>query len=263
MDERPDAIIGHIESQRDELGRNLNELETRVRRSTDWRTYYERNPMMMLGAALGGGLLIGTMVGSKQSDSPKSYKPKKSSASSSYSSAAMGLSSAGVGASAASNWSKPSSEQTHTKSSLVTSEQWRQVSQTMDHIKGALIAFGIEKAREFMSQAVPGLDRHLHQQGGQHQHGGGQHQHSGGTQHHDQNAQHFADSGAFAQPSGGSQSTNDLGLDPYSQSGQFETQGSQGSQGQGGGDYFSGNRGTSSSSDAGQHSGDQVPTHQY
>src|SRR5262245_4396317 len=62
MDEKPDQIIDHIEQQRDRLGRNLNELESRVRRSTDWRTYYDRNPMLILGAALGGGLLLGATL---------------------------------------------------------------------------------------------------------------------------------------------------------------------------------------------------------
>jgi len=63
MDEKPDQIIDHIEAKRDELGRNLSELESRVRETTDWRTHYERNPMLVLGAALGGGILLGTIVG--------------------------------------------------------------------------------------------------------------------------------------------------------------------------------------------------------
>ena len=44
-------------------------LETRVRATTNWRTYYERNPAVAVGAALGGGLLLGVMVSSKRSDS--------------------------------------------------------------------------------------------------------------------------------------------------------------------------------------------------
>ena len=63
MDEKPDEIMNHIESQRDQLGRNLNELETRVKRTTDWRAQVDRNPMMAVGVALGGGLLLGSIVG--------------------------------------------------------------------------------------------------------------------------------------------------------------------------------------------------------
>src|SRR5689334_16637181 len=92
MDEKPDQIIGHIEAQRDQLGRNLNELEDRVRQTTDWRTHYERNPMLVLGAALGGGLLLGAVVGgrtgssssSSSSRSGKSWDWKKDTAASSF-----------------------------------------------------------------------------------------------------------------------------------------------------------------------------------
>ena len=74
MDEKPDQIIGHIEAQRHELGRNLNELESRVRDTTNWRTHYERNPMLVMGAALGGGLLLGAVVGGGRSTSRKTWK---------------------------------------------------------------------------------------------------------------------------------------------------------------------------------------------
>jgi len=67
MDEKPDQIIEHIEARRDELGRNLSELEIKVRRTTDWHTYYDKNPMMILGAALGGGLLVGAVIGGRSS----------------------------------------------------------------------------------------------------------------------------------------------------------------------------------------------------
>src|SRR3954447_6450489 len=91
MDEKPDQIIGHIEAQRSELGRNLNELESRVRRSTDWRTYYERNPMLILGAAMGGGILLGTIVGGSDRGSSRSYYRNKGTGRKSGSSTAAGL----------------------------------------------------------------------------------------------------------------------------------------------------------------------------
>jgi len=265
MDERPDQIIGHIEAQRDQLGRNLNELETRVRQSTDWRTYYDRNPMLMMGAALGGGLLVGSMVGSK---SRKSGSYSKSRGRSSYSSSAMGLSSAGVGAAAGSAWSQPSSSSSsgyRPQSSHATSQQWNQVSQTMEHIKGALIAFGMAKAKEFLGQAIPGIDQHLSEAEKKHQ---SQSHSDPGQQGSTSPAERFADSGAFAQGSGGSQSTN-WESDMYRSSGQSGHQGSsnqpgsQGNQGQSGaGDYYSGTRSGENTGDA-AHKNDPVPTHQY
>jgi len=193
MDERPDQIIGHIEAQRDQLGRNLNELETRVRQSTDWRTYYDRNPMLMMGAALGGGLLLGSMVGSKTGERKHRYSGKSRSKSS-YSSTAMGLSSAGVGAAAASSSSRPSyssSSGSHSGSSLTSSKQWNEVSQTMDHIKTALISFGMAKAKEFLGQAIPGIDQHLSEAEKRHQ---GQGYNRGQQQGSTAPAEQFADS---------------------------------------------------------------------
>ena len=142
MDEKPDQILGHIEAQRSELGRNLNELETRVRRGTDWKTYFDRNPMMMLGVALGGGLLLGTAVGTKR---------KRRGYSSGVSSSALGFASAGA-------MSSGSRSRTH---SPMMAAQRQQISETMEHMKAALIGFGIAKAKDFMCHAIPGFDQHL------------------------------------------------------------------------------------------------------
>ena len=177
MDEKPDQIIGHIESQRSELGRNLNELETRVRATTNWRTYFDRNPGMAMGAALGGGLLLGVMVSSKRhSGSRSSYRSSsspRSSSSSSYAGAAAGGAAMGL-SSAGSSSSKSASSRSPKVPSPVTSQQLRQVSETLDHVKAALVAFGISKAKEFLSHAIPGLDTHLseaEQRGRQHSSG--------------------------------------------------------------------------------------------
>jgi hypothetical protein len=233
MDERPDQIIGHIEAQRDQLGRNLNELETRVRRSTDWRTYYDRNPMLMLGAALGGGLLLGSMVGSKSSGSGfRLHRRSRSSAS------ALGLASAGAGTSASANWSGPSTEaysSGSSHSSLAASPQWQQVSQTMEHIKDALIAFGMAKAKDFLCQAVPGIDRHLSEaerRQGQTHYNDWQH----GSTHE---AQNYADHGAFAQEGGAPPSSANWESDIYRGSGQYAGEGPNRGQSD---DYYSGNR---------------------
>ena len=63
MVERSDQIEKHIASTRSELGSNLQELEAKVKQAADWRTYFDRNPMMVMGLALGGGVLLGTMCG--------------------------------------------------------------------------------------------------------------------------------------------------------------------------------------------------------
>jgi hypothetical protein len=150
MDEKPDQIIGHIEAQRHELGRNLNELETRVRATTNWRTYFDKNPMMMIGVALGGGILMGSMVGGKGRGSSRSSYSSTSS-SSKYSGSQA--SSAGIASSL---------------SSSIPSEHRKKVTDTLEQVKGAIIAFGIAKAKEFMNEALPGFGHHLSQSEQQH-----------------------------------------------------------------------------------------------
>jgi hypothetical protein len=151
MDEKPDQIIGHIEAQREELGRNLNELETRVRRSTDWRTYFERNPMAMLGAALGGGVLLGSLVANRRSLPRRKWK----SGGTGYGSSTAAGSGAMMAGFASTESSGTSFQQ------KPRSAHKAKVTDTLEQVKGALVAFGISKAKEFLSQAMPGFDRHL------------------------------------------------------------------------------------------------------
>ena len=66
MPERPDQIEQHIASTRHELGNNLHELEDKVKQAADWRTYYDRNTMMMVGLAFGGGVMLASMMGGKR-----------------------------------------------------------------------------------------------------------------------------------------------------------------------------------------------------
>lgn len=68
MGTKPDEIVDRIDRQRDRLGENLQELETRFRDATDWRVQYQRHPWVMLGAVFGGGLLLGAWLGGGSSD---------------------------------------------------------------------------------------------------------------------------------------------------------------------------------------------------
>jgi len=171
MDEKPDQILNHIEQQRDQLGRNLDELENRVRRSTDWRTYYERNPMMTLGAALGGGVLLGAALGGT-SDRSRNRRTAPKLSAKSQSTANYGSSSYGQPQTPASNFAPGlesaggSTQQGFAAmrlktSSWVDSPHMRQITETLDQVKGALITFGIAKAKEFLAQSIPGLEEHL------------------------------------------------------------------------------------------------------
>jgi hypothetical protein len=154
MDEKPDQIMSHIESQRDQLGRNLNELESRVKTATDWRVQFNKNPMLMMGVALGGGMLLGSMIGGSRRSSRSSW----SSSSRKYAAAGTGM--AAWGDASGSNVS-PAKSAYKSTSSPVVREQRHKANETFDNIKAALIGFATTKVKEFMSAALPGFNEHL------------------------------------------------------------------------------------------------------
>lgn len=62
MDAQSEQIIKEIQEKRQRLGENLTELENKVREATDWRTYYYKNPFLMIGVAAGAGLLLASWL---------------------------------------------------------------------------------------------------------------------------------------------------------------------------------------------------------
>lgn len=58
MDEETNKIRTHIDTEREELGRNLDEIEYRVKGATDFKAHFNRNTGLILGAAVAGGFLL-------------------------------------------------------------------------------------------------------------------------------------------------------------------------------------------------------------
>lgn len=58
MGEKSNQIERQIAIERGQLWRNLNELQSRVEDATDWRLQFQKRPLVMMGAAAGGGLLL-------------------------------------------------------------------------------------------------------------------------------------------------------------------------------------------------------------
>ena len=77
MAEAPNEIENHIENTREHLGSNLQELEQKVKSVTDWRYYFRKNPMAMIGMAFGAGVLLAATTGRKRHkwDRYMSYSP--------------------------------------------------------------------------------------------------------------------------------------------------------------------------------------------
>ena len=63
MGQTTDQIENVIDQTRENLKTNLEELETRVKAVTDWRSQFRKHPGSMLVAALVGGVLLSSMLG--------------------------------------------------------------------------------------------------------------------------------------------------------------------------------------------------------
>jgi hypothetical protein len=66
MAETPDQIEHDIEAERERLAQNLEQLETRIKRATDWRELLGKYPMAVLGAAFGVGFLLSMLTGPRE-----------------------------------------------------------------------------------------------------------------------------------------------------------------------------------------------------
>jgi len=124
MVERPDQIERHIASTRSELGGHLQELEEKVKQAADWKTYFARRPMTIMGLAFGGGVLLASMMGPRRERVPERaevpmMRPER------------GDSSAGI--------------------------PRRQMGDTWDTLKSALIGFTALKVRNALDEVLPGF----------------------------------------------------------------------------------------------------------
>lgn len=64
-------IEAHIDKTRRRLGGHLEELERKVESATDWREYVRARPAVVLGAALAGGVLVGSLGNRRQRPSDR------------------------------------------------------------------------------------------------------------------------------------------------------------------------------------------------
>ena len=125
MGESTDQIKREIAVQRIDLGSKLNELESKAKSLTDWRGYFEKSPMTMIGVAFGGGLLLATMIGGRRSRSHARFA---------------------------------SISETHAVRTPSKTEQ------TIEHVKGALFGLASEKAIQFLDEMIPGFGDHFGKQ---------------------------------------------------------------------------------------------------
>ena len=65
MGQTTDQITSNIDQTREELKSNLEELETRVKSAADWRSQFQKHPGPMVIAAVLGGALLSSIIGTR------------------------------------------------------------------------------------------------------------------------------------------------------------------------------------------------------
>ncbi len=122
MGETTNQITSYIESQRGDLGSNLQELERKVKSVTDWRQQFQNNPMTMLAVAFGGGVLLASMVSGKKR-----------------------------------RYTNLTPREREREPHAGTDQMAHKALETWDNIKGALIGVAATRFKDFVGEVIPGF----------------------------------------------------------------------------------------------------------
>jgi hypothetical protein len=132
MGESTSKIERDIAAERNELGRNLQLLETKARSLADWRMHFRKHPFALMGIALGGGALLGLLTsgtGARQAEFEEERFVERE-------------------------------EPAHRGPSMFASSAEharRQFGDTWDHIAETLLAVASAKAISFIASRIPGF----------------------------------------------------------------------------------------------------------
>jgi len=129
VDEETNRIRQHIESEREQLGWDLDEIESRVKNATDLKAKFDKNTGLILGAAVAGGLLLSVAFRKTSPSSTSSRQPD----------------------------ARERSASTATPSKSRVHVPLERVSETLDTIFEGLIGVVSDKLYSFVADAVPGF----------------------------------------------------------------------------------------------------------
>jgi hypothetical protein len=151
MGETADQIKQQIDEQREQLGSNLQQLETKVKDTVDWRTQFEQRPMAGVGLAFGAGFLLSVLM-------PSGGDNSSSSSSSRYDTSNYRVqdeSYAYQPSYAAASYQPQS--QSQSQQSKPKSPEMNEITETIENIRGAVMGLAATRLRSFLAEAVPGF----------------------------------------------------------------------------------------------------------
>ncbi len=141
MGQTASQIEDHIEDKRESLGRNLRELENKVKSAADWRYQFENHPAAFLGAAFGGGILLAVAFRRSSGGRTRHY---------SY---------AIPPAVAPSGESNRTPRAVHANSPAMDTAM-----RAWENVKGALVGVAAARLKDYVEEVIPGFSAHYHHQ---------------------------------------------------------------------------------------------------
>lgn len=134
MGEKPDQIERHIYETRNELGENISELQQKVKTAVDWRAQFNQRPMLMIGVAFGGGLLLSALLSTRGNSQRSSNKALHN------------------------RWKPESQPSEHGASGGRDRDE---ANSTWDDIRGAVLAVAGTKLGSVIEEVLPGFQEHF------------------------------------------------------------------------------------------------------
>jgi hypothetical protein len=125
----------HIETEREQLGENLEEIESRfqdakerIKDAADPRAWFEQKPALCLGVAAASGLIIGLLVTSRSSSELVDFA----------------------------DYAEPQPRQDK-RYGVSESRHFKTIKNTLDTTIAALVGLGARKFQDFVSDSLPGF----------------------------------------------------------------------------------------------------------
>jgi hypothetical protein len=132
VDEEAIQIMQHIEAEREQLGRNLDEIKARVKKATNVKHHFDSHTGWILGSALVGGLLLSQVF----SKSPTPVRTPSS------------------------DPLDPNLSAHINATSQPRPAHLNRVRETLDDILEGLVALASSKLSSFVADVVPGFQEH-------------------------------------------------------------------------------------------------------
>jgi hypothetical protein len=136
MGQTADQLEHRIENAREDLKTNLEELESRVKSAADWRHHYRQHTGVVLAAAFGAGALLAMLAEKRRARDGETTTPASLSSSA--------------------------------EASRTVSQAKQEVLQHWHSIRSALLGAAAIRARDALSQIVPGFSEQFRELDGNH-----------------------------------------------------------------------------------------------